>query len=102
MRILLALTAALILSACASGTTRVAPIPTPAPLDLGCERCTAAAVDAACPALPELVPAADGTAALDDVLALGPEDGRVNAACRAYARECAACLDRGRAAKVIR
>lgn len=76
----------------------MAPLPPRPAIDLTCDRCD----EALCPELPEPVADPDGTASPDAVLALGPEDGRVHAACRAVIRECTRCIERGRKAGVIR
>ncbi|MBS3958279.1 MAG: hypothetical protein KGZ52_02610 [Xanthomonadaceae bacterium] len=76
----------------------MAPLPPRPAIDLSCDRCDAAL----CPDLPEVVADPDGTASPDTILALGPEDGRVHAACRAVILDCVRCIERGRRAGVIR
>lgn len=85
------------LTACGSTPIRVA-ADLPAPIDPGCGPCLVSQ----CPALPSLTPAEDGTASPDDLLALGPADGKVIAECQAALRECQACIIRAREAGAIR
>lgn len=85
------------LTACGSTPIRVV-ADLPQPIDAGCGPCLAAQ----CPELPSLTPAEDGTASPDEVLALGPADGEVNAVCHAALRECQACVTRARDAGAIR
>ena len=78
------LTAALILSASACGTTPVAVTPPKAePYDLRCDADAANTCSGDCPELPAWTPSADGTG-------------------RAKLRACQACIQRGRDAGVIR
>lgn len=85
------------LTACGSTPIRVVADP-PQPIDAECGPCLAAQ----CPELPSVTASEDGTASPDDVLALGPEDGKVSATCQAALRECQACVIRARSAGAIR
>ena len=77
----------------------VDPLPKPAPLDLGCDRCTLRD----CPDLPLLISdRPDGSVSSDGPVLLSAEDGKVHAACRAVIQACTACIQRGRDKGVIR
>lgn len=84
------------LTACGSTPIRVV-ADQPQPIDAHCGACLAAK----CPELPIPTTAEDGTASPDEVLALGPADGEVNAVCYAALLECQACVIRARNAGAI-
>lgn len=96
------LTAALMLSACASTTPRVVLPQKAEPFDLRCDADAAATCSGDCPELPVWRPNADGTGDFDALLLNASADALARAQCRAKLRACQACLQRGRDAGVIR
>jgi hypothetical protein len=75
--------------------------PKPEPLDLQCDL-GESPCSGDCPTLPAWTAEADGGGDFDALLTLGPQDRLTLEACQAKLRACQACLDRGRAAGVIR